>query len=115
MLEGDGFQGKPRLSLKSLNPDLCCAQQLVRRSFGRQSSSPWSSDNQATGRLQHATHSLTSVVLPKPAEAEMRVSLRPEERPSVSRSIRRGRRTILARGGGMKSLVAKIDMGIDSL
>ena len=41
-----------------------------------------------TGRSQPATHSLTSVVLPKPAGAEMRVSLRC--RPSFSRSIRRG-------------------------
>ena len=38
VLGGDGFQGEPRLSLKPLNPNLCCAQQLVRRSFGRQRS-----------------------------------------------------------------------------
>ncbi len=50
---------------------------------------------------QPATHSLTSVVLPKPAGAEIRVSLRPAERPSFSRSIRRGRRTTLGRGRGI--------------
>ena len=44
--------------------------------------------------------SLRSVVLPKPAGAERRVSLRC--RPSFSRSIRRGRRTILGRGGGRR-------------
>ena len=38
VLGGDGVQGEPRLSLKPLNPDLCCAQQLVRRSFGSQRS-----------------------------------------------------------------------------
>ena len=49
--------------------------------------------------LTAATHSLTSVDLPKPAGAEMRVSL--PCRPSFSRSIRRGRRTTLGRGGGI--------------
>ena len=58
------------------------------------------------GRSQPATHSLTSVVLPKPAGAEIRVSFRC--RPSFSRSIRRGRRTTLGRGGGIYSLVARI-------
>ena len=49
--------------------------------------SPSSSDSQATGRPQPATHSLTSVVLPKPAGAEMSVSLRPAESPrSAARS-----------------------------
>ena len=52
-----------------------------------------------------AIHSLTSVVLPKPAGAEMSASLRC--RPSLSRSIKRGRGTALGRGGGMYSLVAK--------
>ena len=47
-----------------------------------------------------ATHSLTRVVLPKPAGAEMRVNLRPEERPLFSCSTRRGRRTRLDLGGG---------------
>ena len=47
------------------------------------------------------THSLTNVVLPKPAAAETRVSWRPEETPSFSRSIKRGRRTIPGRRGGM--------------
>jgi len=36
-------------------------------------------------------------------------------RPSFSRSIRRGRRTTLGRGGGMKSLVAKIGVDIESI
>src|SRR4030042_1358736 len=89
------------------------ATRYVRKRVG--SLSPSSSDSQATGRSQPATHSLTSVVLPKPAEAEMRVSLRPEERPSFSRSIRRGRRTILDRGGGIYSFVAKIGVDIDQV
>jgi hypothetical protein len=50
------------------------------------------------------------VVFPKPAGAEMRVSL--QCRLSFSRSIKRGRNTTLRRGGGIKSLVAKI--GIDT-
>ena len=53
-----------------------------------------------------ATHSLTSVVFPKPAGAEMRVSLRC--RPSFSRSIRRGRLTTFGRSGGIYSFVARI-------
>jgi hypothetical protein len=61
--------------------------------------SPSSRDSQVTGRPQLATHSLTIVVLPKPAGAEMRVSL--PCRPSFSRSSRRGRGIILGRGGGI--------------
>jgi hypothetical protein len=49
------------------------------------------------------------VVLPKPAGAEMRVSLRC--RPSFNRSIKRGRGTMPGRGGGIYSLVAKIGAG----
>ena len=45
-----------------------------------------------------ATHSATRVLLPKPAGAETSVSLRWS--PSLSRSSRRGRRTILDRRGG---------------
>ena len=52
------------------------------------------------GALAAGDHSLTSVVLPKPAGAEMRVSLRC--RPAFNRSIRRGRRTTLAEAGGYK-------------
>src|SRR3990172_9512081 len=83
-----------------------------------------SSDNQAT-ELPHtcsggqclglAIHSLSRVVLPKPAGAEMRVNLRPKERPSFNRSIRRGRRTIFGRGGGIYNFVAKIVVDIDPL
>src|SRR4030065_615640 len=61
--------------------------------------SPSSSDSQATGRLLPASHSLISVVLPKPAGAERGVSLQPEDKHSFSRSIRGGRRTTLGRGG----------------
>src|SRR4030066_2047311 len=75
--------------------------------------SPSSSDSQVTGRSQTATHSLTSVVLPKPAGAEMRVSL--QCMPSFNRLIRRGRWTILGRGGGIYSFVAKIGVGIDQV
>jgi hypothetical protein len=56
--------------------------------------SPSSSESQAAGRSQPATHSPNSVVLPKPAGAEMRVSLQCRA-PSLRRSIRRGRRTTL--------------------
>src|SRR5512139_507436 len=77
--------------------------------------SPSSSDNHATGLPQLAIHSLTSVVLPKPAEAETSVSLQPIAKPSFNRSIRRGRRTVLARGAGIYSFVAKIDVAIDQL
>ena len=50
------------------------------------------------------THSLTSVVLPKPAGAETRVMPggQPEATPSFSRSIRRGRRTIYAPRGDVE-------------
>jgi len=65
------------------------------------------SDNQATGRWQPASHSLTNVVLPKPVGAEVRASLRPEERSSFNRSIRWRRRTILAQGGGINSFVPR--------
>jgi len=74
-----------------------------------------SSDSHATGRSQPATHSLTSVVLPKPAGAEMRVTLGVRCSPAFNRSIRCWRRTTLGRGGGMKSLVAKMVAGTDQL
>src|SRR5437868_15476215 len=85
------------------------AARYVRKSVG--SFSPASSDSQATCRSHPATHALTSVVLPKPAGAAMRVSLRC--RPSFSRAIRRGRRTTFGRGGGIYSFVAKMGVDID--
>src|SRR5207253_5801985 len=85
------------------------AMRYIRKRVG--SLSPSSSDSQATCRSQPATHSLRSVVLPKPAGAESRVSLRC--RPSFSRAIRRGRRTTFGRGGGIYSFVAKIGVDID--
>ena len=60
-----------------------------------------------------ASHSLSSVDLPKPAGAEMRVILRC--RPSFRRSLKRGRRTRFGRGGGIYSFVAKIGVDIDQL
>src|SRR4029453_8108551 len=54
---------------------------------------------------------LTSVVLPKPAGAEMRVSLR--RRPALNRSNRRGRRIAFGAGGRIYSLVARIGVDID--
>ena len=48
-----------------------------------------------------ANHSLSNVVLPKPAGAETRVSLRPRRSPSFSCSIRRGRDTSSDRNGGI--------------
>ncbi len=77
--------------------------------------SPSSSDSQATGRPQPAAHAPARVVLPKPAEAEMRVSLRSAARPSVRRSISRWRGTYFGRGGGRYSLVARMDVGMYSL
>ena len=71
-----------------------------------ESFSPSPSDNHAVGRWQPASHSLTNVVFPKPAGAEMRVRLRC--RPSFSRSIRRGRLTKLGRSWGIYSFVARI-------
>src|SRR5512139_3245032 len=65
--------------------------------------SPPSSDNHATGLPQLAIHSLTRVVLPKPAGAEMSVSL--PSSPSFIRSIRRGRGTRFLRTGGVNNFV----------
>ena len=45
--------------------------------------SPSSKESQPADRSQPETHSLTSVVLPKPAGAVIRVSLRPSCRPLV--------------------------------
>jgi hypothetical protein len=55
--------------------------------------------------LHSASQALTSVVFPKPAGAEMRVSLWCS--PSFSRSSSRGRRTTLGRGRGIYSFVAR--------
>ena len=77
--------------------DACWAFLFSRCLVG--SLSPWSSDSQAAGRSQPATHALTSVVLPKPAGAEMRVSLRCK--PSFRRLLKRGRGTRSGRGGGI--------------
>ena len=55
---------------------------------------------QTTDHLQPATHSLSSVVLPKPVGAEKRVSLRWS--PSFSRSTKRGRGTSSGRTGGSR-------------
>ena len=70
--------------------------------------SPSSSDSQAAGRWLWVIHSLTSVVLPKPAAADTRTSLRCA--PSFSRSIGRGRSTCFDRRGGMCSLVVRMDI-----
>ncbi len=53
--------------------------------------SPSSSDNHPTGLPQSAIHSLTRVVLPKPAGAGMRVNFRLAASPSFNRAIRPGR------------------------
>ena len=59
------------------------------------------------------THSLISVVFPKPAGAEMKVSFAVS--PSFSRSIRRDRGTVLARSGGMYNFVAKMVAGMSQV
>src|SRR4030042_5301844 len=64
------------------------AIKYVRKRVG--SLSPSSSDSQATGRLLPASHSLISVVLPKPAGAEMRGNLQPEDKPCFSPPFRWG-------------------------
>src|SRR5205823_5895939 len=71
--------------------------------------SPSSSDSQATLSWVVATQALSRVVLPKPAGAETRVSLRC--RPSSSRSTKRGRSTAFGGSGGIKILVARIWVG----
>ena len=82
--EGIGAHPTPLLQYSPLNR-LQRRDQVSQKACG--SLSPSSSDSQATGRSQPAIHSLTSVVLPKPAGAEMRVSLQPEESPrSAARS-----------------------------
>jgi hypothetical protein len=58
---------------------------------------------------------LISVVLPKPAEAEMRVSLQPIAKPLFSRSIKRERLTTPGRGWGTYTFVAKIAVAINPL
>jgi hypothetical protein len=59
------------------------------------------------------THSSSSVVLPKPGGAEIRVSFRaPPPSPALSRSIRCGRCTILRLGGGIWSFEVKSTVGI---
>src|SRR5436190_807770 len=73
--------------------------------------SPSSSDSHVTCRLHPATQALTSVVLPKPAGAEISVNLRC--RPAFNRSTKRGRSTAFGGGGGMYSFVAKI--GVNKL
>jgi hypothetical protein len=75
--------------------------------------SPSSGDNQATGRSIPSTQALTSVVFPKPAEEEIRVSLPCS--PSFRRSSRRGRLTAFGRSRGRYSFVARIGVGIAQL
>src|SRR5512136_2904198 len=77
--------------------------------------SPSSSDSHATGCLQSVIHSLTSVVLPKPAGAEISVIPAARCKLSFIRSINRRRETTLGRGGGTYSLVAKIGADIGQL
>jgi hypothetical protein len=67
------------------------ATRWIRKRAGSLSAS--SGDRQATCRLQPATHTLTSVVLPKPARAE------DERRFAVAARVR-ARRTIFGGGGG---------------
>jgi hypothetical protein len=51
--------------------------------------------------MRVAIHSLTNLVLPKPAEAEMSVTPGMCCSPAFSRSSRRGRSTTFGRGGGI--------------
>jgi hypothetical protein len=80
--------------------------------------SPPSSDSQATApwgepdTCRPWIHSANRVVLPKPAGAEIRVSLRCS--PWLRRSTRRGRRTRLRRRGGMWSFVVRSAMAMAS-
>src|SRR5918999_2861021 len=68
--------------------------------------SPSSSDTQPPRRppaLRSFDHSLSRVVLPNPAGAEMRVSFRPDSCSSFS--VNRGRETSFGRATGGRSLV----------
>ena len=65
--------------------------------------------------MRVAIHSLTSVVLPKPADAEMSVTLGVRDRPTFKRSIKRERRTMSGRGDGMYNLVASMGAGMTPL
>ncbi len=65
--------------------------------------------------MREAIHSLISVVLPKPAGAEISVTPGVRCRPAFKRSIKRGRKTTLGRGGGMYNLVARMGAGIEPL
>ncbi len=87
------------------------ATRYVRKRMG--SLSPASSESQAAGRSHQASHSLISVVFPKPAGAEMRISLRCS--PSLSCLSRRGRLTIAGRSGGTYSFVARMGVGMPAL
>jgi hypothetical protein len=60
-------------------------------------------------------HSLTSVLFPKPAGAEISVNLSLEERPSFSRPIKCGRAIIFEGDGGIKNFVARIGSAIYKL
>ena len=94
-----GGIGAQPAALRQFPPGSSATLLLGKKMNRAGSLSPLSSDSHATGIPQLAIHSLTSVVLPKPAGAEMRVSL--PTNPSIHRSIRRGRRTILGRDGGI--------------
>src|SRR5690242_15862244 len=71
------------------------ATRYVRKRVGSLSS--MSSESQAASRPHPAIHALDRVVFPKPAGADIRVSLRWS--PAFSRAIRRGRTTTFGRGG----------------
>jgi hypothetical protein len=75
------------------------------------STSSSSSDSQATFLLPTTNHWLTIVVLPKPAEAEIRVRREPCESPLFKRLIKSDRDIAPGGGGGMKSFDVKMEMG----
>jgi hypothetical protein len=61
-----------------------------------------------------AAQELTRVVFPKPAGAQTSVNRQPDLRPWLSLSNKRGRTTRFFAGGGMKNLVARRGVDIES-
>lgn len=80
----------------------------------KRAGSPSSSsrDSQAAGVCTEVSQVLTSVDFPKPAGAEISMSLQPLANPSFSCLINRGRGTKPGRGEGMYNFVVRIGADI---
>jgi len=88
-------------------PASICRKAAMRYARKRAGSLSCSSrDSHATGHVTLCNHSVASVVLPYPAEAQTTVSLWPARNPRSRRSMSCGRGTKLGRRTGISSLVA---------